>query len=66
LSRKKSIDKKMFTYSYIPKAQTFTWEITEENINQMQNLAGLMVEQEVLENSFDVKEIIDLTWQNKQ
>jgi NitT/TauT family transport system substrate-binding protein len=47
-------------------AQTFNWEITTENIDTMQELAELMVDQEVLGEKFNVEDIIDLTWQNEK
>lgn len=47
-------------------SQTFTWEITPEQIDRMQEIADIMLEQGVLEEQIDVKQILDLTWQQQQ
>ncbi|WP_336885115.1 ABC transporter substrate-binding protein [Caldalkalibacillus salinus] len=47
-------------------AQTFTWQITPENVQQMQDLADIMVDQGVIDEPFDVESIIDLNWQESQ
>jgi NitT/TauT family transport system substrate-binding protein len=46
-------------------AQTFSWEITSENIERMKEITDLMVNQDVLEQPFNVEDIIDLSWQNQ-
>jgi NitT/TauT family transport system substrate-binding protein len=45
------------------KAQTFTWELKESDVSRMQKLADIMIEQGSLKEPIDVKEILDLTWQ---
>jgi NitT/TauT family transport system substrate-binding protein len=46
-------------------AQTFNWELTPENIEQIQNVTDLMVDQGILDSKFNVKDIIDLSWQEE-
>ncbi|WP_408007408.1 ABC transporter substrate-binding protein [Pseudalkalibacillus sp. A8] len=46
-------------------AQTFNWELTPENVKQIQEVSDLMVEQRVMDSKFNVDEIIDLSWQKK-
>ncbi|MCF6408978.1 ABC transporter substrate-binding protein [Pseudalkalibacillus salsuginis] len=46
-------------------AQTFNWELTPENVKQIQEVSDLMVEQDIMDSKFNVEEIMDLSWQKK-
>jgi NitT/TauT family transport system substrate-binding protein len=46
-------------------SQTFNWEITPEQIETMQEIAGMLVEQGILEKELDVKQALDLSWQEQ-
>mgnify|MGYP001222868548 CR=1 FL=1 len=48
------------------KSQTFTWEITPDQIKRMQEIIDIMVEQKALEKPIKVEDILDLEWQNGQ
>ncbi len=47
-------------------AQTFNWKLTPENVDQIQKVTDLMVEQNILDSKFNVKDIIDLSWQKEK
>lgn len=47
-------------------SQTFNWEITEEDIARMDEVAQMMVEQGILEQKIDVNTALDLSWQQSQ
>ncbi|WP_170008083.1 ABC transporter substrate-binding protein [Bacillus fonticola] len=47
-------------------AQTFDAGLNQEQIGQIQAVADLMVDQDVLEEPFDVESILDLSWQEEQ
>ncbi|WP_166246345.1 ABC transporter substrate-binding protein [Paenibacillus turpanensis] len=47
------------------KSQTFTWEITPDQVTRMQELADIMQKQGVLKEAVDVKQILDLSWQEQ-
>lgn len=44
-------------------AQTFTWSITADQSERMQEIANMMVEQGILKQQIDVKQALDLSWQ---
>lgn len=46
-------------------SQVFDWEITEEQINTMQEISGMLVEQGILNKELDVTEALDLSWQEQ-
>lgn len=47
------------------KTQTFDWRITPEQIDKMEEITGMMVEQGILKEKIDVKEALDLSWQEQ-
>lgn len=47
-------------------AQTFNWEITQENIQQMKDIVQMMIDQQMLSKPLNVEDILDLSWQNKK
>ncbi len=48
------------------KAQTFNWEITSENRQQMADITQMMVDQQMLTKPLNVEKILDLSWQSKK
>lgn len=46
-------------------AQTFTWAITPDQSARMQEIADMMVEQGILKKRIDVKQALDLSWQEQ-
>jgi len=46
-------------------SQDFSWEITEQDIQKMKEIAQMMVDQEILDTLPDVDSALDLTWQQK-
>jgi len=47
-------------------SQTFNWEITEQDIQRMEEVAQMMVDQGILNTKIDVKSALDLSWQQSQ
>jgi len=47
-------------------SQEFNWALDEEDINRMQELADIMLEQNILEKAVKVSDILDLSWQEAQ
>jgi NitT/TauT family transport system substrate-binding protein len=47
-------------------SQTFNWEITEQDIQRMDEVAQMMVDQGILKNKIDVNTALDLSWQESQ
>ncbi|MCI3922259.1 ABC transporter substrate-binding protein [Paenibacillus sp. TRM 82003] len=47
-------------------SQTFNWEITEQDIQRMDEVAQMMVDQGILEKKIDVNTALDLSWQQSQ
>ncbi|MBB5325609.1 NitT/TauT family transport system substrate-binding protein [Anoxybacillus tepidamans] len=47
------------------KSQTFEWKITPEQVEKMQEIADMMVEQGILKRKIDVKNALDLSWQEQ-
>jgi NitT/TauT family transport system substrate-binding protein len=46
-------------------SQEFRWDITEEDIARMDEIAQFMVDQGLVENKVDVHQALDLTWQEQ-
>lgn len=46
--------------------QVFNWDITSDQVTRMQEISDMMKEQGVLEKAVNVKDIIDLNWQDQQ
>ncbi|MNJ03970.1 hypothetical protein D3C73_1645220 [compost metagenome] len=46
--------------------QIFNWEITPDQITRMQEISDIMSSQGILEKTVNVKDILDLTWQQQQ
>jgi len=44
-------------------SQVFTWEINQDNIKRMQEIADIMLKDGSLEKAVKVEDILDLTWQ---
>lgn len=46
-------------------SQTFNWAITEQDIARMQEISEMMLEQGSLEEKLDIKDALDLSWQEQ-
>lgn len=46
--------------------QTFNWEITEDQVKRMQEIADMMLNQGILKQKVNVPDILDLSWQDNQ
>jgi len=46
--------------------QTFSWAVTESDVQRMEEIVDIMVDQKILETEIDVKPLLDLAWQQKQ
>lgn len=46
-------------------SQEFRWDITEEDIARMEEIAQFMVEQGIVQNKIDVNQALDLSWQEQ-
>ncbi|CAM3414777.1 ABC transporter substrate-binding protein [Marinicrinis lubricantis] len=46
-------------------SQEFRWDITEQDIQRMDEVAQMMVDQGILEKKIDVNQALDLTWQKQ-
>lgn len=46
--------------------QTFNWAITPDQVDRMKELAGIMLDQKVLQKPIDVDKVLDLSWQEQQ
>ncbi|NMO94448.1 ABC transporter substrate-binding protein [Paenibacillus lemnae] len=46
--------------------QVFNWDITPDQMTRMQEISDMMKSQGVLEKDVNVKDIIDLSWQDQQ
>lgn len=45
-------------------SQVFNWELTQDQIDRMQEISDIMLEQGSLETPVNVQDLLDLTWQN--
>jgi NitT/TauT family transport system substrate-binding protein len=46
-------------------SQTFSWAITEQDIQRMDEVAQMMVDQDIMESKIDVHQALDLSWQKQ-